>query len=97
MTTSGPKAWPSLSCAAKTLNRPIATPAISARPIPDGPLASSRTRETRTTASTASAIPNRTSGGGTPSRTIPAVTGMSAAMTPVTGATIPIRPTASPR
>ena len=46
---------------------------------------------------TASAIPTRTSGGGTPSRTIPAVTGMSAAMTPVTGATIPIRPTASPR
>ena len=28
---------------------------------------------------------------------IPAMTGMSAAITPVTGATTPIRPTASPR
>ena len=98
MTASGPNAWPSLICATKTLNEPIPTPATRARPRPDGPTRpSSRTRDTRTTATIASAMPTRTSGGGTPSRTIPAVTGMSAAMTPVTGATIPIRPTARPR
>ena len=41
-------------------------------------------------------MPNRTSGGGTPSKAIPTPTGMTAAMTPVIGATTPIRPTASP-
>ena len=77
--------------------RPIPSPPTSASPSPDGPPPSSRTRDTRTTATIARAIPTRTSGGGRPSRTIPAVTGMSAARTPVTGATTPIRPTASPR
>ena len=43
----------------------------------------------------AKAMPARTSGAGTPSSTIPAATGTTAAITPVTGATIPIRPTAS--
>ncbi len=97
MTTSGPKACPSLICAAHTLNAPIATPPTSASSMPDRPPPSSRTRDTSTTATTAAAIPTSTSGGGRPSRTIPAVTGISAAMTPVTGATTPIRPTASPR
>ncbi len=41
-------------------------------------------------------MPSRTSGGGTPSKAIPAATGMRAAITPVIGATMPIRPTASP-
>ena len=104
MTTSGPNAWPSLSCAAKTLNDPIATPAISARPRPDGPggpngpdgrVAHPRHEDDRHDREPDPEQDERARG--RPSRTIPAVTGMSAAITPVTGATIPIRPTASPR
>ncbi len=96
MTASGPNAWPSLIWARKTLNRPIPTPATSAKRTPDGPLDSSLTRDTRTTATIASAIPTSVSVDGTPSSTIPATTGISAAITPVTGATTPIRPTARP-
>ena len=43
---------------------------------PSAQPAASLTRETSTTATIASAIPTRTSGGGTPSRTMPAATGI---------------------
>ena len=80
-----------------TLNEPRPTPATRASSIPDGPPPPSSILETRTTATIASAIPTRTSDPGIPSVMMPATTGMTAAMTPVTGATIPIRPIASPR
>src|SRR5436190_606537 len=66
---------------------PMAAPDSSASPTPDGPPPSSETRETRITARTAIAMPARTSGGGTPWSTMPAATGIVAAITPVTGAT----------
>ena len=96
MTTRGPKTCPSLICAMQTLSRPIPTPAITPNGRPDGRLDASVTRETRTTATIASPIPTSVKVGGTPSRTIPVTTGISAARTPVTGATTPIRPTARP-
>ena len=80
MTASGPNACPSLTCATKTLNRPIPRPAINAKRRPDGPLDASLTRETSTTATIASTIPTSVSADGTPSSTIPATTGISAAM-----------------
>ena len=80
-----------------TPKKPIAVPPTNASVRPSRPPVSSATRDTSTTATTASTIPTRTSGGGIPCVTKPAITGMTAARTPVTGATIPIRPIASPR
>ncbi len=78
-----------------TPNRPIAVPAIRASGRPLRPPETSATRDTRTTATIATTMPATTIGPGMPSVTKPATTGMTAANTPVTGATMPIRPTAS--
>ena len=91
------KTSPVVSWAMATPNRPIATPPVSASVSPARPPLSSATRETRITAATASTMPMMTIGGGMPSITKPARTGITAASTPVTGATIPIRPIARPR
>jgi hypothetical protein len=97
MTVSALNTLPSLSCAMATPNSPIVVPAMSASLNPSRPPDSSATRDTSTTATTAITMPASTTGPGTPSVAKPATTGMTAARTPVTGATIPIRPIASPR
>ena len=74
----------------------MVVPASKASPRPARPPPSSATVDTRTTATRATAIPRMTIVGRLPSMRNPAATGMSAARTPVTGATMPMRPTARP-
>ena len=82
-TVSGPNTWPSLSWPMHTPNSPKPTPATTARPRPaERPSDSSSTRETRTTARTAKAIPAMTTWFGRPSVTNPTPTGIIAARTP---------------
>ena len=93
---SGPKTRPGVTCAIRTLKVPSPRPATNAKRTPLLPDVSPPTRDTRTTAASASPIPTRTSAPGSPSSTMPAPTGMTAASTPVAGATTLIRPAASP-
>src|SRR5918993_1022953 len=96
--TSRPNALSPLNCPTQMLNRPIAMPAMSAHRIPDGrSVPTPGVRVTRTTATSATRMPATVAGAGRPSVRNPNATGTVALRTPVTGATTPIRPTASPR